>query len=180
MDAAATTRPEGKGPSGEVRPLARIDLPRVAELRWKALGERTHLDSRFLLAPDLHDRLPTVLSIWAEQEDRVTLVVTEGRGDDHDPLVGYATGIVSVWPPVWRAQRVGEVAEVYVLPEARGRGHGRLLLEGLLDALSSLGVDVLRAPVPKRQEASLRLFRALGFTPVLRVLERAVPPPGEL
>ena len=45
------------------------------------------------------------------------------------------------------------------------------------DALVRMGAAVLRAPVPARNDGSLGLFRSLGFTPWMRVLERT--PDGE-
>ena len=53
-----------------------------------------------------------------------------------------ATGVSTVWPPVFRNQHVGEVAEVYVRPDHRGLGIGR-------DLLARFGItgDVALQPV---------------------------------
>ena len=159
-----------------VRPLVRADLARLADLRWKFLGETAHLEPRLRLAVDVRDRLATTISVWAEQDARETLVGAASQ--DPETLLGYATGLFSVWPPIWRAQRVGDVGEAFVLPEARRRGLGRLLLQGVLSGLSRRGAEVLRAAIPTRLEGSLGLARSLGFTPLLRVLEKGAPAPG--
>src|SRR5262245_51543713 len=169
--------------AAHVRPLRRGDLARLAELRLWYLAETARLEPRLKLLPEARERIAAAVSVWWGQEERVTLVVEDPApvtpaGEDA-PLVGYATGLVSVWPPIWRAQRVGEIAETFVVPDRRGRGLGRALLAALVDALGHRNVDVLRAPVPARNDGSVGLFKALGFEPVLRVLERAGDEEGD-
>lgn len=164
-------------PSVAVRPLHRGDLPRLAELRLWYLAETARLEPRFKLQPEARERLLPSASVWWGQEDRIVLVAEDPAptvpAGESPPIVGYATGLVSVWPPVWKVQRVGEVHEVFVIPDRRGAGVGRALLQGLVDTLSHRHVDVLRAPVPSRNDGSVGLFRALGFEPVLRVHEKS-------
>lgn len=159
-----------------VRPLRRTDLPRLADLRLWYLAETARLEPRLKLSADVRERLPHEASVWLGQEDRVVLVAEDATGaspaGEEPPLVGYATGIVSVWPPLWKTQRVGEVGDVFVVPDRRRHGVGRVLLQGVLDALSRRGVEVLRAPVPVRNDGTVALMKALGFEPVLRVAER--------
>jgi len=164
-----------------VRPLEHADLPGLVALRGQLLEETASLEPRLRLAPDALDRLPGTLSTWVDQDRRVTVVGRSAVDGGHagGDLLGYATGLYSIWPPVWRSQRVGEVGEVFVRPELRRRGRGRLLVQAVLDGLSSQGADVLRAPVAARLEGNLGLLRTLGFTPVLRVFERAAPAAGE-
>ena len=52
---------------------------------------------------------------------------------------------------------------VYVHPAARGRGVGRLLLEGLLASTEAAGVWTVQAGIFPENTASLALHRALGF-----------------
>jgi ribosomal protein S18 acetylase RimI-like enzyme len=170
-------------PAAHVRPLRRGDLARLAELRLWYLAETARLEPRLKLLPEARDRIAAAVSVWWGQEERVTLVVEDPapvtQTGEEPPLVGYATGIVAVWPPIWRAQRVGEIAETFVIPDRRERGLGRALLAAVVDALGHRSVDVLRAPVPAKNDGSLGLFRALGFEPVLRILERAGDDEGD-
>jgi len=164
-------------PAAHVRPLRRGDLPRLAELRLWYLAETARLEPRMKLLPEARERLAAHCSVWWGDEKRATFVVEDPApvtpAGEEPPLVGYATGLVSVWPPIWRSQRVGEIAETFVVPDRRKRGLGRALLAAVVEALARHGVDVLRAPVPARNDGSLALFRALGFDAVMRVLERA-------
>ena len=159
-----------------VRPLRRADLARLADLRLWFLAETARLEPRLRLSPEIRERLPHEGSIWLGQEDRVVLVAEDATGaspaGEDPPLVGYATGLVSVWPPLWKTQRVGEVGDVFVVPDRRRHGVGRALMQGVIEALSRRGVEVLRAPVPVRNDGTTALLRSLSFEPVLRIAER--------
>jgi L-amino acid N-acyltransferase YncA len=144
----------------------------LAELRLWYLAETARLEPRLRLQPEARERIAQAVSAWVDHEERV-LLVAETAGEEGSPqVVGYASGLFSIWPPIWRAQHVGEVAECFVIPAARGKGAGRALLEGLIGELSRRGADVLRAPVPVKNDGSVALFQAAGFAPHMRVLER--------
>ncbi|MGD0122917.1 MAG: N-acetyltransferase family protein [Candidatus Limnocylindrales bacterium] len=55
---------------------------------------------------------------------------------------------------------------VYIAPEHRGFGGGRLLYERLLERLRRQGFQVLCAGVTLPNESSVGLHRAMGFEPV--------------
>jgi GNAT superfamily N-acetyltransferase len=163
------------GASTQVRPARRTDLARLAELRLWYLAETARLEPRLKLTPEARERISQACAAWFAQEDRALLVAEGPPGADpaaQPEVVGYATGVVSVWPPIWKTQRVGEVWEVFVVPAARGGGLGKALLDRVLSALSDLGAEVLRAWVPVKNDGSEALFHASGFEPVLRVFDR--------
>ena len=100
--------------------------------------------------------------------------------DAEDRVVGFAYGFPSrpgTWwrsvvdPPVRAAGKAGwlvdafEVAELHVLPAWQGRGLGRALLLGLLDAPESARalLTAVDAPTPAR-----RLYRRTGFVDLAR------------
>lgn len=62
---------------------------------------------------------------------------------------------------------VGDLS-VYVAAAARGRGVGRLLLQGLVEASERAGLWTLQAGVFPENRASLALHRACGFREVGR------------
>jgi GNAT superfamily N-acetyltransferase len=57
----------------------------------------------------------------------------------------------------------GELKRMYVAPEERGRGLGRLLVEKLEAEARALGVRRLVLETGTRQLAALALYRAAGF-----------------
>jgi GNAT superfamily N-acetyltransferase len=160
-------------PGVRIRTARRHDLGPLVDLRVKFLAETARMEPRFALVPDVREKTSHAMPVWLEQEDRIVLVAEEARDDGADgTLAGYATGVVSVWPPVFKHQQVGEVLEVFVDPTRRGRGVGRHLLALLTDALARRGARVLRAPAPMRNADLLRRFEALGYAPVQYVMER--------
>jgi L-amino acid N-acyltransferase YncA len=158
-----------------VRTARRVDTHALADLRVQYLAEMARLEPRLQLLPDVRERTEHAIPIWLEQEGRILLVAeVPAEGEQPPELVGYATGIAVVWPPVFRNQHVGEVSEVYVRPADRGKGHGRRLLATLSDALVAAGAFVLRAPVAAQNEDSLARFRAQGYTTLQMVLQKSL------
>jgi putative acetyltransferase len=65
----------------------------------------------------------------------------------------------------------GEVKRMYVRPEFRGRGFGKLLLDHLADYAKNHGVGILRLETGIHQHAAIRLYEQVGF--------RRIPPFGQ-
>jgi GNAT superfamily N-acetyltransferase len=62
------------------------------------------------------------------------------------------------------ADGAAEIKRMYVVPEARGRGHGRRLLAGLEDAARWLGYDRVRLDTARRQTAAIALYESAGYS----------------
>lgn len=60
----------------------------------------------------------------------------------------------------------GELGRLYVRPQFRGRGLGRLLVERALAEASRVGYSRVVLDTVPALAASLRLYRSLGFAPV--------------
>lgn len=158
-----------------VRAAKRLDTHALAELRVLYLAEMARLEPRLQLLPDVRDRTEHAIPVWLDQEGRVLLVAALPGGDDSHPnLVGYATGLATIWPPIFRHQHVGEVSELYVNPEHRGLGIGRVLLQQLSEGLTRRGAEVLRAPVAAQNQDSLDRFRAQGYRTLQFVMQRSL------
>ena len=153
-----------------IRAARRQDAAALVELRIRYLADMARLEPRYELLPDVRERTEHLLPVWMDQEERVLLVPEQEDG----ALVGYATGLSVVWPPVLRVQHVGEVSELYVVAERRGEGVGRALLGELSRALKDRGAKVLRAVVPSQGSEGLDRFEALGYRPVQYVLEKSL------
>lgn len=85
------------------------------------------------------------------------LVAEDGEGGD---VVGWAALSRVSTRPVYAG--VAEVS-VYVDAGARGRGVGRALLSGLVEASEAAGLWTLQAGIFPENEASVRLHESLGF-----------------
>ncbi len=58
----------------------------------------------------------------------------------------------------------GEIKRMYVRPQFRGSGFGRLVLEHLAAYAREQGVGVLRLETGVHQAAAIRLYEGMGFT----------------
>jgi L-amino acid N-acyltransferase YncA len=133
----------------------------MMEIRQLEARDRDALERFLLRIPD-GDRTffkedvgdPEVVSAWARPGVARSLAV-EG-----DVVLGY----VAVVPLHGWSSHVGEV-RVIVDPDHRGRGLGRALARhAVLEALK-LGLTKMVVEVVADQEATIAMFRSLGFDP---------------
>jgi phosphinothricin acetyltransferase len=101
----------------------------------------------------------TELPDW-ERFDRDHLAAARLVAEEDGRVVGWAA-----LAPVSRRAAYRGLADVsvYVAADARGRGHGRRLLEGLVEASERAGIWTLQAGIFPENEASLALHAACGF-----------------
>lgn len=154
-----------------IRAAKRGDVPALVDLRIRHLGEVAKQAAGISLLPDARQRTEQALPVWLGQDDRVVLVAEVG-GEEEGTLVGYAMGLVSTWPPVFRNQHVGEVLECYVSAGARGQGVGSQLVAKLTEILVGRGVQVLRAVVPEGIEGAGGRLGDAGYAPLYVVMKR--------
>jgi GNAT superfamily N-acetyltransferase len=82
-------------------------------------------------------------------------------------LVGYRAGVPICCGGVKRLDdRHCELKRMYVAPEARGTGVGRVLLHALEDAARELGYAVARLDTGPRQADAQHLYESDGYRPI--------------
>jgi [ribosomal protein S18]-alanine N-acetyltransferase len=95
-----------------------------------------------------------------------TYLAARRAGTDGDPvLVGYAGIALLPAPPMSRSESEAEVHTIGVHPSEQGRGTGRRLLRGLLDAADAISA-VVYLEVRTDNVAALALYRSEGFAVV--------------
>jgi len=132
----------------EVRPL-RPDRPPASLLVEAMVGEITQLygPAELRNAPSA-----TPGELWAPHG--TYLVAWE----DGRPVAG--GGVKRL------GDALGEIKRMYVVPEARGRGHGRRLLYHLEDAARGLGYTRVRLDTGPSQPGALRLYASAGYVSI--------------
>jgi GNAT superfamily N-acetyltransferase len=64
------------------------------------------------------------------------------------------------------ADGVCEIKRMYVVPEARGRGHGRRLLEALERVAADLGYRRVRLDTAQSMTTAMALYESAGYRPI--------------
>jgi phosphinothricin acetyltransferase len=136
--------------SAAVRPAVPTDSATIAAIYNAAIAERS---STFETRP----RTPEDITAWLGGRYPVLVVEDAGR------VLAYAS--TSAYSP--RACYAG-VADfsIYVAPEARGRGAGRLAMQALLKEAEAAGFHKLTSRVFATNTRSLALLTSLGFRQV--------------
>jgi len=129
--------------------VGRGDDPEALELvaameAWVAEG----------FGPTTPDRTSTVAPLEMVPPAGAFVIVCE----DGRPVAG--GGIRRLEPEVC------EIKRMYVVPEARGRGHGRRLLEALERAAAELGYRRVRLDTAQSMTAALALYESAGYRPI--------------
>jgi putative acetyltransferase len=91
--------------------------------------------------------------------------------DDEGRHVGTA-GLVLTDPGV------GEVRKLFVLPDVRGQGVGKALLDTVLDAARERGLERLRLVTRGRYDRAIRLYERVGFRLVGQAAKPRAGEPG--
>jgi GNAT superfamily N-acetyltransferase len=83
---------------------------------------------------------------------------------DDARAVGFIIGFYE--PPhfMWSTGRVGHVDSFYVLPEMRGRGVGRLLMDAAYDEMRRAGATMVALDLVAGNEVAQRFYEREGFT----------------
>jgi len=101
--------------------------------------------------------IETLPSRYAPPRGRLLIAVLDGR----------PAGCIALRPLDELGPDVCEMKRMYVRPDARRRGLGRLMIERLLAEAQEIGYGVMKldSDIDPRFAAAIRLYRALGFTP---------------
>lgn len=97
--------------------------------------------------------------------------------DEDGRAVGYAVVTLDPGSPTFvEPRRFGFVGSLSVLPQTRGQGTGRALLERAQSEIEALGCTELRLDVLSGNTRALDFYAGLGFTPYVVGLRRPERP----
>ena len=113
------------------------DIPRVVELERASFGSPWNAGTFARILESEH------VEIWVVEEP------------DAPTLIAYAV--------LWCVSDQGELANIAVAPEARGRGLGGRLLDWILQVALGRGVETLYLEVRESNAAARGLYESRGF-----------------
>lgn len=95
---------------------------------------------------------PEVVLLAAEQETKI---------------VGYAHGSLEGHDYMALRGPAGVIHDLFVEPDSRSQGIGRMLLDAAIAELQGRGANLIVLSTAQRNEAAQRLFLAAGFRPTM-------------
>ena len=104
---------------------------------------------------------PDSFAFFAEEEGR---------------LVGYVVGFYDEPHFMWSTGRVGHIDSFYVLPELRGRGVGRLLMEAAYAEMRQAGATTVALEMVANNHLAQKFYEREGFTTTFVQIHRRLGP----
>jgi ribosomal protein S18 acetylase RimI-like enzyme len=101
------------------------------------------------------ERLTEILAPLIEQGEAHALLA--GAGPD-------GLAVLRLRPSLWTRAPEAHLQELYVVPERRGEGIGRGLLEAAIDAARSAGATYIDLNTATSDRAARALYESAGFT----------------
>ena len=122
----------------------------------------------------------------AELAARLTELIVEGHvtvllAREGEAAAAVGVAVMRLQPSIWSRAQEAYLAELYVVPGQRGRGHGRELVTEALRVAREQGADYALVVTSQDDQLAQRLYEAAGFRrtegeggPLLLAYERAL------
>ena len=143
-----------------IRPLVDTDLPQVLDL-WQDLltnGQAVHPE----FTPS--DQARQVFEPWARaQWTRQNPFPMGWLAQEQGAIVGFLAGMIVARMPVLATPPTARITDVYVVPQARGRGLGTQLVQVFRDRAKRAGYPRLEVDTLAADHRALAFWQACGF-----------------
>lgn len=155
-----------------IRPARPQDVDAVAPLWRQMADEHTgYAEQRWDWAPDAEARWRAFFERACADERSVVLVAD----DPNAGVIGYALGAVRENSPVFRVRTKGEVFDLAVGSEHRGRGVGSALIDAVADAFVARGAGEMVLIAAHANLCARRFYEQRGLKPVAVQMYRRLP-----
>lgn len=144
-----------------LRPATITDLPAMLEIYNHAILYTT---SSYHYEP----RTAEQWAVWYSDKNMQGMPVSVAV-DAQDQVIGWST--FGTFRGQWAGYRFSVEHSLYVAEKQRGRGLGKLLLQGLIDEAKQRGYHTMVAGVDATNTVSLRLHQSTGFFQVAHFRE---------
>ncbi len=140
-----------------VREATKEDVEQAAELIVRMQKLNGEFDPLFGVVDDPLERAVKYVSDSMKSEGALVLVATRGG-----KLLGVLRAEVRD-RPFYEPSPEGSVTDFYLLPEARRKGLGELMLKEAWRRLKKLGAAMMTAEFPAQNEIAARFYKKRGF-----------------
>lgn len=154
-----------------VRDAHKRDVDAVVRLWEEMMTMHFELDARFRFVADA----PVAFARHLRQtmgSRRARVFVAEAGG----AVVGYVLAELHERPPIYPVGVYGFISDLCVTESRRRFGIGRALFERAWQWLISCDVTAVELHAADCNDAGLRFWKAMGFTPYLRLMRQDRPP----
>ncbi|NJB84528.1 putative acetyltransferase [Lewinella marina] len=137
----------------QLRPITPADNPIVARIVRTVMPEFNCVGEGFSINdPELAD----MYAAYSAPRSAYYMLTQDGR----------PVGVGGYAPLAGGDGTVCELRKMYLLPESRGLGGGRMLLEKCLQAAEADGYERMYLETVRAMTAAVRLYASYGFTPL--------------
>jgi ribosomal protein S18 acetylase RimI-like enzyme len=153
----------------KMREAVNSDLPNLGRLGALLVQEHHDFDTRRFLAAKNGTPQDYASFLGTRLEDRnAVILVAETKGK----TIGYAYGEIEGYDYMSLRGPAGVLNDLIVDPAYRGRGVGRLLLDGIISRLKSRDVPRVVLSTAAKNKSAQRLFERSGFRPTMIEMTR--------
>ncbi len=157
-----------------LRPAILKDRDAVGALWLNLMREHEAMEPLFVLAQDASLRWRNDFSTWIEDGTR-KFMLAEQDGE----IIGFIHAHRHLEPPVYVASPEVFVDEIYLRPESRGLGAGRLLLNAVRQWAEDLGAERLRFRVLAVNTNGIEFWERAGAKHLISTYVIPVQPGGQ-
>ncbi len=140
-----------------IREARKEDVEQAAELIVRMKKLNGEFDPLFSVVEDAAQRAVRYVSDTMKDERALILVATRGS-----KVIGVLRAEVRE-RPFYEPSPEGDVTDLYLLPEARRRELGGIMLKEAWRRLRKLGAAMMTAEVPAQNEMAARFYKKRGF-----------------
>jgi ribosomal protein S18 acetylase RimI-like enzyme len=142
------------------------DVERVADLWLALIGEHAEFDRNYFTTYRSNHKQKIQLLMVALKDPLEQVWVARANGQ----LIGYCSAYVSYLTGMYNSRIEATLGDIYVAPENRSTGIGKLLLNEAQGWASLMEADTLRLNVHSANSAAIDYYRKNGFEEKFKVM----------
>lgn len=148
-----------------IRPGRREDATNVARLWVQSAEEHASYDSVYTVSTEAEKTMRRFLADLTSSSHTFLFVAVSSDSPEAE-TIGFVSGELREGSPTFSPKTWASVDDVYVVPEYRSRGIGKILVERVKDWSKEKGASGVSLQVAAANERGRDFYRNLGFREV--------------